>query len=1839
MKKKTGLFLIFTFLLVFFSSIPLLAADTVEVTIQVGSPTENGKSIAVDIFATGGEKVTRVSGETKITVAPGTYTYTGYLNDSTTTVGSGRFTVTGEAGQTVRLKNVVFPTPTSSNIPHKNHVWSEDKSYEYESGSNTRSFLLPAIGGAGHYLYAYLPDDTETYWGSNGELYVYYGNGRADSFMSLNLSDGGSFVVAKKVTITVKVPHGATFDIYNRVKFYRPLEEMVKYGPQSEGEYDVYTIEVPDKSNGLHYRLEMEGKVTKARMVNSQDYASTPLVIDESDLADDPKQVLRDSSQSFYDASLLMNVNDAGCLAMNDGDTFDLRCYRNWQAISSETGNYHVEPDYHYTVAEGDSVTVDSSGRITAVKPGVSVVHVTYDALDWVSSGNKAMIYSAIYPENTGTIVVNVNSDRSAGIKMNINRSSEYDTIYYTRSINGVVQEKQYAEYTFKPTADQDISVRVQKPLTTDWSEGWESYTANSDGSFTVKLRDGRNIIEVKAGNSVEYWVLRAYGLDLSIVNSNTGAAIGDTVPLDTPVDITFHGITSPLAKLGAVYNPGFPDGIYVVYDHDGQTLEGTHTQYALKTTNTLHINCDESGTYQLTGGTIHGNVIGGSGGMHRALTLGGNTGNDSSYESDGMAGISFDGYLSVLPDISIEVVGKKDEAAIAALSFCKITHLKNANPSIKLGGDTVTAVRTSTLDDTLMQVMTSDVNSSSASKRSLSYTVKSDNPTQIKMFLRYWTENNPTPTLIPVTQNLTATTSKFSKYDDVTYAELILVPDVSAKAYNKTYTLRVSSASETETNQTNPLYGKTAYLIGLDIVPIDGLAQYSTLHGLLKADPITYTDGNGDSQTLDLGYGFLGTELNYTTTVPYATSEIQLIPTALVEGDAVPVISVNGETVESGSLSQTIDLTEGNNQITIENSTGSDTRAYTVNVVREYGPQTVSFSGQSGLTVVAFDDEGDKYSQNGDGTMSIAPGSYTYYASAPGYLTKSGSFTVTAEGSNNVSVGNLTAVPPQSGKVSVAITDDDTVLRHTDITVSDAPADLAKEKYVDYNNGGYTALHAVIDALNSGNTSLNFTCKKGILTPDTAISATGQGVNAGWICEVNGRSVKAASTLVYSGDKVAYYYNPDYNGMLHASFDTVAKTVKAGNSVSFTLKATSVANDGSAAAVVANAALYVNGKDSGITTDSNGKATLSAFPAAGRYTVTAVKTNDNGDNILTFSRCLVTATKPAAGGTSTTVTFRLIGDSQHSSGVNGHEHYVNWISTRSYSFDSDTVTIYDVFTRAMAGADLSYIGAEDNYVSTITAPITEGGYDLSEKENGINSGWMYTVNGDHPDQGLKVQTVEDGDVIVWHYVDDYLLETEFESTEGVIYLDRWLEADDTEAPYITANIAIYELPGVSKLTLEDESAVEEARSLYDSLDDTEKDYISVDRLEKLLSCEDQIKLMNENQPAAQVVIDQIAALPALDQLTLLDKIDVVAARSAYGALTLVQQKLVTNLDTLTAAETKIAALEEGATNQEEAQKVIDLITALPATDQLTLEDKTAVEAARAAYDTLTKVQQGLVTNLDTLKAAEAKIAALEEGATSQEGAQRVMDQIAALPALDQLTLSNKAAVAAARAAYDSLTEAQKSLVTNYSALTAAEAKIAALAATPVTDVKNMKDIPDKAWYYQAVSFVLAQGIMKGTSATSFDPDSAVTRGQFVTILGRYAGISDSSAANPAVTQFTDVKTTAYYSAHVAWAAEKGITTGTSTTTFAPDAKISRQDMAVMLARFAKVMEIDLPDGSGVTAFADDNDIAGYAKTAVYSMVKANIISGVGGNQFAPKNNATRAQAAKMISLLVQYGD
>ena len=277
-------------------------------------------------------------------------------------------------------------------------------------------------------------------------------------------------------------------------------------------------------------------------------------------------------------------------------------------------------------------------------------------------------------------------------------------------------------------------------------------------------------------------------------------------------------------------------------------------------------------------------------------------------------------------------------------------------------------------------------------------------------------------------------------------------------------------------------------------------------------------------------------------------------------------------------------------------------------------------------------------------------------------------------------------------------------------------------------------------------------------------------------------------------------------------------------------------------------------------------------------------------------------------------------------------------------------------------------------------------------------------------------------------------------------------DASEMEAAEAVAAM-INALPAAEDVTVDDKDAIEAARAAYDALTDGQKTLIDTETLAKLTAAEEALAAADAaaNQAAADAVAEMINALPAAADVTVDDKDAIEAARAAYEALTDAQKALI-DTDTLA----KLAAAEEAA-NRAAADAVTAMIDALPAAD-VTVDDKGAIEAARAAYEALTDAQKAFINN-DTL----AKLTAAEEALADQTAAKAVADMIDALPKATDVTVDDKDAIEAARAAYEALTDAQKALINNdtLAKLTADEEALAA-AEQAAADKAAAKAVADK---------------------------------------------------------------------------------------------------------------------------------------------------------------------------------
>lgn len=172
----------------------------------------------------------------------------------------------------------------------------------------------------------------------------------------------------------------------------------------------------------------------------------------------------------------------------------------------------------------------------------------------------------------------------------------------------------------------------------------------------------------------------------------------------------------------------------------------------------------------------------------------------------------------------------------------------------------------------------------------------------------------------------------------------------------------------------------------------------------------------------------------------------------------------------------------------------------------------------------------------------------------------------------------------------------------------------------------------------------------------------------------------------------------------------------------------------------------------------------------------------------------------------------------------------------------------------------------------------------------------------------------------------------------------------------------------------------------------------------------------------------------------------------------------------------------------------------------------------------------------------------------------------------------------------------------------------------------NFIDVARGSWYYDAVSYVASEGLMTGTGTNTFSPDGMTSRAQIVTILWRLSG--EPSALTGA---FTDVPAGQYYSTAVAWASREGIVTGVGNNRFEPNTNITREQLSVMLYRYAQDCGYSTTSRANITGYYDYARVGSYARDALSWAVGAGLITGTTTTTLSPQNTANRAQVATIL--------
>lgn len=537
----------------------------------------------------------------------------------------------------------------------------------------------------------------------------------ADGKASLTFDTVGEYVVSAKKTkqvsgaevpeitapvcvVKVKPTPDASITVPSNAKLYvgkKGSKHFVKFTEikpaysVSDGANMRYYFEL-DNNSKYNYRISGDNYITYGGTFNKT--ADFSLNITEEKLMPTGKtKKTVDRSEALNGgqnvADIYLNINPKGYLKLAENDTYQLVTLRNWEAIDGFMANYFIEPDFHFAVTdengnESDVVEIDANGLLTAKKSGTAIVYVTYDAMT-LNYGNADDFYSAIYPENTGVFVVSVNaSDSDIDMGMTINEGknssqiklsgdnidSEHDCIYYIGNTG---------EYTFTPQT-ADVRVYVANPSVTDKMSysGYSEVKKNGDGSYTVPLKTGRNIVKAEKDGKAEYQIITAKKVSVKI-NNDEPVQKGDAVT------IVFDKLYHPANKLAGVYNMTAIAFYTDVSGYEGQIIGAESGQYTFANVaekQTIRNILKKSGnnyspdgtfvvpddyaydTLTLSGGVIYTSGWGDPYGNHRFITYE----NGKGANKDALARL---GYFSKLPDIEIPIVATTAELSSITLN------------------------------------------------------------------------------------------------------------------------------------------------------------------------------------------------------------------------------------------------------------------------------------------------------------------------------------------------------------------------------------------------------------------------------------------------------------------------------------------------------------------------------------------------------------------------------------------------------------------------------------------------------------------------------------------------------------------------------------------------------------------------------------------------------------------------------------------------------------------------------------------------------------------------------------------------------------------------------------------------------------------------------------------------------------------------------------------------------------------------------------------------------------------------------------------------------------------
>ena len=560
-------------------------------------------------------------------------------------------------GQVLTLKRVNFLT-TNENITqigdYTVHLIPQDlreavngTGYVNESGNVVCPIMVNAGGNA--LTYNMVID-------INGELGNTYA-AAAQQHLTFNpgtTSETREFAVDEVTWFTITAPAGAKAQMFQQYNNYN-VKEILSDRTETLTDGTVKSYFATSGGSYVTYRVSMDNKITRAGFTS---VSNKNLVFTFKD-SENPKTT--QTTAARIENSSLLNINSQNNLKMAVGETFRLRSFRaGWQIINTDTANIVIEPDFHYNIISGaEHITMTpvselctgnaGSGEnsnwidIKAVSAGTVILEVSYDAIQVDGDTSYPGLFGACDEDGKSVVVINIGTDNTNTLKITPVHGTH--TVYtWDADFDRVYFQEETADFNFTTNMSGTVE------LSTDLGNSWTTVSQNEESVYEASgLVHGNNILRVTDGSNVQYQVVRASKLGVTVVNmTRTG---DDTIVVGDTVRVLFSNIYSPVPKMSGIYNPGFGSGHKVAYNTpESVTATASGSQYGFAADNQYELVFTEAGTFNFTGGYIPANVMGDLLGGHRNLT-------------DSGRGVNFNAGGSetnrcIMPDLNFEVIG-----------------------------------------------------------------------------------------------------------------------------------------------------------------------------------------------------------------------------------------------------------------------------------------------------------------------------------------------------------------------------------------------------------------------------------------------------------------------------------------------------------------------------------------------------------------------------------------------------------------------------------------------------------------------------------------------------------------------------------------------------------------------------------------------------------------------------------------------------------------------------------------------------------------------------------------------------------------------------------------------------------------------------------------------------------------------------------------------------------------------------------------------------------------------------------------------------------------------------